>query len=262
MSRSIVRLGALCLMLCVAGIVSPAFAEQSGTQPQPSPSPTPSPKSPLEQAQDEVKAAADRAAEAYKEYRNTKCSKTAGPTALAEDEDYLNKANERLDKKIEAEAALDPDVKSAAQDLKDATDAEERATANPNTSASDLVSLHKKTSDAAKGLKKAKKKKSDAIRKRLTDGGYVFGVPAPECQKQDVAPSPAPKDKPHPKPKKVIGEDDPRYMEGYKTPASTKPATHKKSGDTGNGPSREDVDRETEQPSNDNDKQPEIPLPH
>ena len=62
--------------------------------------------------------------------------------------------------------------------------------------------------------------------------------------------------------KRAVTEDNPLYEEHYTPPLSTKTKTHKKSGDDGTGPSRDDVDRQTDEPSNDNANQPEIPVPH
>jgi hypothetical protein len=64
--------------------------------------------------------------------------------------------------------------------------------------------------------------------------------------------------------KHAVSEDNPLYMENYKAPAKTRTSTHQKSGDEGEGPSQNDVDRETEQPSNDDrtNQQPDIPIPH
>jgi hypothetical protein len=252
----VLSVAGIALALCWAAL--PALAEQSGSQPQPSPTP----KSPLEQARDDVDMWAKEAARAYADYLKTLCSETAGPTAVGEDQKILEKANALLDKAIEHEAELNPDVKDAAREHADAAAAEENAAANQNTSASDLFGLHKKTDEAEKKLNKTKKKHTDEIRKRLKDAHFVFGVPVDQCQKQDVNPKSPPPNRPNPKRKAGVSEDSPLYMYGYKAPANSKPSTtKKKSGDSGTGPSQNDVDRQTDQPSNDNDKQPEIPVP-
>ncbi|MBI3678073.1 MAG: hypothetical protein HY243_15800 [Proteobacteria bacterium] len=62
--------------------------------------------------------------------------------------------------------------------------------------------------------------------------------------------------------KRAVTEDNPLYEEHYTPPPSTKTRTHKKSGDDTSGPSRDDADRQTDEPSNDNANQPEIPIPH
>jgi hypothetical protein len=60
---------------------------------------------------------------------------------------------------------------------------------------------------------------------------------------------------------KAVSEDNPLYMQNYKAPAK-QTTTHKKNSNEGQGPSQSDVDRQTDQPSNDNDHNPDIPVPH
>ncbi|MBI3678072.1 MAG: hypothetical protein HY243_15795 [Proteobacteria bacterium] len=102
--------------------------------------------------------------------------------------------------------------------------------------------------------------------------------PCPEEPKTTPQPTPQSGEKPptggskttapkHPKKpvkhgKRAVTEDNPLYEEHYTPPPSTKTKTHKKSGDDTSGPSRDDADRQTDEPSNDNANQPEIPIPH
>src|SRR5262249_43371936 len=64
----------------------------------------------------------------------------------------------------------------------------------------------------------------------------------------------------HPK-SRGVSEDNPLYMENYKAQGKPKTSTHKKTGDDGSGPSREDVERQNDEPAK-NDSNPEPPIPH
>jgi hypothetical protein len=131
--------------------------------------------------------------------------------------------------------------------LKDVMQSHGEDTETPNPGTADGADLIESKGDA-QGLRDIINKLKHVWRRYCPDTTPMM----------DVHPLP----KAHRKPGSAVSEDNPLYKQDYKAPANKTPPTHKKPNDSGTVPSQSDVDRQTDQPSNDSDKQPNIPVPH